>query len=103
MLEETKILYIIKNKLIELGYIVDDGSMKIRSTANRAYVIPGEGYPEGYGIKPAYICCFTVNDDYTIHVAIELHNMRVLHCKLWIQTSYFFRDNTFDILLYEES
>ena len=99
MLEETKILYIIKNKLIELGYIVDDGSMKIRSTANRAYVIPGEDYE----IKPAYICCFTVNDDYTIHVAIELHNMRVLHCKLWIQTSYFFRDNTFDILLYEES
>jgi len=77
---EKQILEAVKNKLVEMGYLTDDRSMKVCSTIFEKF--------SDLNPNPYYIARFDVNDDYIIFVCIKISNIynNVLNCNLHINT-----------------
>ena len=74
-----QIIEAVKNKLIEIGYLTNDSSMKICSNIYLSFSL--------YNANREFaIVNFTVNDDYAIYVKIKISNIfsGTLHCNLQI-------------------
>jgi len=93
----NKILETVKTKLIEIGYLTDDGSMKICSTISTVRI----------SLEPhiyEFIASFEVNCDYTIYVHIVTDSLysEFLQCDLHISTDGYYDpfqiDDTFTII-----
>lgn len=88
------LLLLIKNKLIEIGYLTNDSSMKISTNI----------YHNSKAIEDSYVISFTINDDYIIRVKAKVDHSNNIQCGLQIMSvdepeprHYHFSDDTFVI------
>lgn len=90
---KKQVLALVKDMLIDMGYLANDNSMKIYSGIFETTLNT---------IKDTFMAAFTVNDDYNIYVRI-VNECPVLRCGLQIVSDdvpyHDFTDDTFDIVL----